>query len=223
VERFAALDPIAASGEGITGHDHEMTDWSPLGIAERADHDRATLRELDAIDLEDDADRVAAEVLRERLKLALVEHEAGERLRDLRVLGSPVQSVRMAFDLMARDSLDDWRVVTERMALVPQGLASIQAAFDEGIAQGVVAARRQAIGCAAQADVWEGGRSRRERHRAALFLALADELRARGSPTPRSCSGPRSSAARHRGLRRARPLPRERIRTARGRHRRRGS
>ena len=33
----------AATGEGITGHDHEMTDYSPDGAAERAEHDRATL------------------------------------------------------------------------------------------------------------------------------------------------------------------------------------
>ena len=31
VERFAALDPLAATGEGIGGHDHEMTDYSPDG------------------------------------------------------------------------------------------------------------------------------------------------------------------------------------------------
>ena len=31
VERFAALDPLAATGEGIAGHDHEMTDYSPDG------------------------------------------------------------------------------------------------------------------------------------------------------------------------------------------------
>ena len=36
VERFAALDPLAATGEGIGGHDHEMTDFSPDGAAERA-------------------------------------------------------------------------------------------------------------------------------------------------------------------------------------------
>ena len=90
VERFAALDPITASGEGIAGHDHEMTDWSPEGCEARADHDRATLRELVTIEPTEHADRVAAEVLRERLELAIEEHEAGERLRDLRVLGSNV-------------------------------------------------------------------------------------------------------------------------------------
>ena len=130
VARFAALDPLAATGEGITGHDHEMTDYSPEGAAERAEHDRATLRALTAIDPASmtDADRVAAEVMRERLELALSEHDAGERLRDLRVLGSPVQTVRMAFDLMARDTEHDWQIVAERLALVPQGLSSIEAA-----------------------------------------------------------------------------------------------
>jgi uncharacterized protein (DUF885 family) len=156
VERFAALDPLAATGEGISGHDHEMTDFSADGAAARADHDRATLRTLDALTVDADADRIAAEVLRERLELSLLEHDAGERLRDVRVLGSPVQTVRMAFDLMARDTDDDWRVIAERLALVPQGLASIEAALVEGVRQGVVAARRQAVACAQQADTWGG-------------------------------------------------------------------
>jgi uncharacterized protein (DUF885 family) len=173
VARFAALDPLAATGEGITGHDHEMTDYSPDGAAERAEHDRATLRALAAIDPASmtDADRVAAEVMRERLELALSEHDAGERLRDLRVLGSPVQTVRMAFDLMARDTEHDWQIVAERLALVPQGLSSIEAALAEGAAQGIVAARRQAVACTQQADTWGGvdGSTR------PFFLTLVDE------------------------------------------------
>jgi uncharacterized protein (DUF885 family) len=176
VERFAALDPLAATGEGIGGHDHEMTDYSPDGAAERAEHDRATLRALTALPIGDDADRVAAEVLRERLELALVEHDAGERLRDLRVLGSPVQSVRMAFDLMARDTADDWATLAERLALVPQGLSSIEAALTEGAAQGIVAARRQAVACTRQADTW-GGKDPQTRP---FFLGLVDEYRASG-------------------------------------------
>jgi uncharacterized protein (DUF885 family) len=159
VERFAALDPLAATGEGITGHDHEMTDYSPDGAAERAEHDRATLRALASLANDPDlidADRVAADVMRERLELGLVEYDAGERLRDLRVLGSPVQTVRMAFDLMPRETADDWQTVAERMALVPQGLSSIEASLAEGAAQGIVAARRQAVACTKQADTWGG-------------------------------------------------------------------
>jgi uncharacterized protein (DUF885 family) len=156
VERFAALDPLAATAEGIGGHEHEMTDYSPDGAEERAEHDRATLRALAALPIDTDADRIAAEVMRERLELSLEEYDAGERLRDLRVLGSPVQSVRMAFDLMARETVDDWIALTERLALVPQGLSSIEAALTEGAAQGIVAARRQAVACTRQADTWGG-------------------------------------------------------------------
>jgi uncharacterized protein (DUF885 family) len=179
VERFAALDPLAATGEGITGHDHEMTDYSPDGAAERAELDRATLRALDAADVRSDPDRIAAEVMRERLQLALTEYEAGERLRDLRVLGSPVQTVRMAFDLMARATMDDWEVVAERMALVPQGLASIEAALAEGAAEGIVAARRQAVACTKQADTWGG----LESDTRPFFHTLVDEYDASGLGT----------------------------------------
>ena len=145
VERFAALDPLTATGEGITGHDHEMTDYSPDGVDERAEHDRATLRALAATTAQTDADRVAAGALRERLELALEEHDAGERLRDLRILGSPVQEVRMVFDLMPRESEEHWQTIAERLALVPQGLAGVVAGFTEGVQQGIVAARRQAV------------------------------------------------------------------------------
>ncbi len=176
VERFAALDPLAATAEGITGHDHEMTDYSPDGAAERAEHDRATLRALVSIDTTNDADRIAAEVMRERLELALAEHDGGERLRDVRVLGSPVQTVRMAFDLMARTTTDDWQVVAERLALVPQGLSSIEAGLTEGAAQGIVAARRQALACTRQADTW-GGQDDGTRP---FFLTLVDEYDASG-------------------------------------------
>jgi uncharacterized protein (DUF885 family) len=180
VERFAALDPLAATGEGIAGHDHEMTDFSPDGAAERAELDRSTLRALDATALATDADRIAAEVMRERLELAVTEHEAGERLRDLRVLGSPVQTVRMAFDLMARETADDWRVIAERMALVPQGLASIEDALAQGVASDVVAARRQAVACTKQADTWGGLDPATQ----PFFHALVDEYDASGVGDP---------------------------------------
>jgi uncharacterized protein (DUF885 family) len=171
VERFAALDPLAATGEGITGHDHEMTDYSADGAGERADHDRATLRALQGTAIVSDADRVAAGALRERLELALEEHDAGERLRDVRILGSPIQEVRMVFDLMPRDTGEQWQTIAERLALVPQGLASIEAALTEGIQRGVVAARRQAVACARQADVWSGTGSSTP----PFFLTLVDD------------------------------------------------
>jgi uncharacterized protein (DUF885 family) len=179
VERFAALDPLTATGEGITGHDHEMTDYSPAGVDERAEHDRAVLRALQVASIVGDADRIAADVLRERLELSLEEHDAGERLRDVRILGSPIQYVRMAFDLMPRDTEEHWQVIAERLALVPQGLASIEAALAEGVQQGIVAARRQAVACAQQADTWAGVDGTRP-----FFLTLVDDYGARDFAAP---------------------------------------
>ena len=70
VERYAALDPVTATGEGIAGHDHELTDYSPAGGAARVALARETLAALDAATEAGDRDRIAAEMMRERLELA---------------------------------------------------------------------------------------------------------------------------------------------------------
>ena len=156
VTRAAALDPIAATAIGVAGHDHELTDYSPDAETERASLDRATLRELDGIDLETDRDRVAADVVRERLELGLALYDADEWLAALRVLGSPLQSIRQCFDLMPKATIDDWTTVVERLAMVPQALASFQATLAAGIERGIVAPRRQVEACTLQADTWGG-------------------------------------------------------------------
>jgi uncharacterized protein (DUF885 family) len=156
VEQVAALDPVAATNAGIPGHDERLTDYSPAGAAARADLARETLRALDAAPEESDADRIAASVMRERLRLALDQHDAGERLRDLRVIGSPVQSIRAVFDLMPTETDDDWETVRARLAAVPDALAGIEEALRVGVERGVVAARRQALACAEQCDRWGG-------------------------------------------------------------------
>src|SRR5262245_59334472 len=102
VQQHARLDPVAATMEGIAGHDGEMTDYSPDAAEERAEHDRATLRALAAIrpgtDAAGERDRVAIEMMRDRLEISVALYELGEHLRDLNVLGSPVQGIRQSFD-----------------------------------------------------------------------------------------------------------------------------
>jgi uncharacterized protein (DUF885 family) len=180
VERFAALDPVTATAAGITGHDHEITDYSLDGIAERAEHDRAALRKLSATPAEGDRDRIAAEVMRENLETRLEQHDAGERLRDLRIIDSPVSDVRMCFDLMPRQTETDWEVIASRLALVPQALSGFQDALTEGVRDGVVAAARQAVACVQQADVWGG----LEAGTRPFFLALAAEIERAGVGSP---------------------------------------
>src|SRR5256886_14682764 len=81
VDRSAVLDPILATSRGITGHDAEMTDYSPEAPAARAALDRETLAELSRRPTPTAADRIAAEVMRERGQVAADQHAAGERRR----------------------------------------------------------------------------------------------------------------------------------------------
>src|SRR5689334_13220639 len=153
---YAALDPVAATDAGIAGHDHELTDYSPAAGDERNQLDRRTLAALEHANRTDDRDRIAADVMAERLRLAVELHDAGEELRALRIIGSPMQDIRSCFDLMAYDTEHDWEVAARRLARVPESLTSFETALREGIARGIVAARRQALGCADQAGAWGG-------------------------------------------------------------------
>ncbi|MBM3957092.1 MAG: DUF885 domain-containing protein [Gemmatimonadetes bacterium] len=156
VDRFAELDPVSATAAGIVGHDGEMTDYSPEGAAAQAALARRTLGALEAAPVEEDRGRVAAEVAREELALSLELYEAGHYLKALNVLHSPVQAVRMAFDLMGRETEEEWRNVAARLTRVPRGLESYRESLEEGVRRGVVGARRQALGAAGQAEAWAG-------------------------------------------------------------------
>ncbi|MGO9877281.1 MAG: DUF885 domain-containing protein, partial [Acidimicrobiia bacterium] len=153
---YAALDPISATDAGIAGHDHELTDYSPDASSGRDRLARDTLAALGRASRADDRERIAADVMTERLQLAVALHDAGEELRAVRIIGSPVQDIRSCFDLMAYDSERDWEIAAQRLARVSDSIASLEAALREGMARGVVAARRQAIGCAHQASTWGG-------------------------------------------------------------------
>jgi uncharacterized protein (DUF885 family) len=133
-----------------------MTDFSPDGQAARTALDRATLQELSGLGPAAGRDRIASEGMRERLQVAIDQADAGERLRDLRIIGSPFQGIRQVFDLMAGATEADWQVIATRMERVPQALASFEAALREGQSRKIVAARRQALVCADQGATWSG-------------------------------------------------------------------
>jgi uncharacterized protein (DUF885 family) len=173
------LDPVLATSRGVTGHDAEMTDYSPQGQAGRAALDRALLAELSQLGPVNARDRIAVEVIRERLEVAVEQHDAGERLRDLRTIGSPFQGIRQCFDLMATTTEDDWEIVATRMERVPSALTSFEAGLREGLSRRVVAARRQALVCADQGARWSGRKGG-----SAFFQTLVAKYEGLGTPKP---------------------------------------
>jgi len=156
VDQYAALDPCGATYLGVAGHDHEMTDFSPDATAARVQLARDTIAELERAPKDDDNDRLAAAVQRDRLQRDVDFFDAQEDLRPLRIIGSPVQEVRQCFDLMSYETENDWATVVTRMQRVPDALTSIEETLREGVARGVVSARRQALACAQQAEAWGG-------------------------------------------------------------------
>lgn len=154
ITQMSALDPITATAWGVTGHDHRLTDFSPAGLAARADLQRATVRHLADLRPSDDHERIAIEVMAERLGAALLMYDRDELARPLRILFSPFGSIRLTFDLMRFDTAEDWGVVRARLAAVPAALAGLRQLLQDGIDRGVVGARRQALACAQQGDTW---------------------------------------------------------------------
>ncbi len=156
IEELAALDPGMATALGIAGHDHEMTDFSPAGHAARASVTRKTLADLNATDSSADADRLAAGVLRESLELGVIEIDAGEQLRSIRVIAGDIDEARAIFDLMPTATADDWSVIAERMTNVPEAFAGMRESWRLGMQRGIVAQSRQVAAVADQLSTWSG-------------------------------------------------------------------
>jgi uncharacterized protein (DUF885 family) len=153
VDRRAALDPIAATGLGVPGHDAEMPDLSPDGHAARAELDRATLRDLAEAERTRDpdaTDAITGAAMRERLGLRIERYEAGEVSRELNVIDSPAQGLRDVFDLMPMHTEAQWVTVATRLRALPDAMTGYLASLRESARAGHVAARRQVEQVAAQ-------------------------------------------------------------------------
>jgi len=156
IDQIAAMQPIVATYFGVPGHETEMPDNSPDGDAAQAELDRSTLAELKVAESENDRDRIARDVMTEEIEIGLEAYEAGEQYRGMNILHSPFQSARQIFDLMARDTKEDWHNIAARMARVPDALSSYKETLEEGVGRGQTTTRRQVIGVIEQAKVYSG-------------------------------------------------------------------
>jgi len=154
VDQLAALDPIAATSMGVSGHDAEMSDYSPSGQEAVTALFRSTLERLQHAPVTNARDRTAAEAMRDSLSLRIERFDAGEHLDAM--YRSPVVGIRGSFDLMPRQSEEDWSNIAQRLALVPRGVASARETLDEGLRQGRVAAQRQVVEFAKKLEAWSG-------------------------------------------------------------------
>ena len=163
VDAVCDLDPIVATSLGTRPGDDRLPDPSPAGLEAEAQLARDTLAELDRVLADDPAldddpvERRCARLLRERLGAELAAHEAGEGLRSLSNLTSPVHSIRQVFLLMPTSSEEDWAVVARRMARVPEAYRGFRASLEEGARRGLPVAPRQVSTVVEQLGEWLAG------------------------------------------------------------------
>ncbi|MGY1811657.1 DUF885 domain-containing protein [Blastococcus sp. SYSU D00820] len=157
VEALCDLDPLVATSLGTRPGDDRLPDPGPDGLEAQADLARATLAALDRADLADPVDRRCARLLRERLGAELAAHEAGEGLRALSNLFSPLHAIRQVFLQMPADGATDWSVIARRMARVPAAYRGFLASLEEGARRGLFVAPRQVATVVGQLDAWLAG------------------------------------------------------------------
>ncbi|MFE6733596.1 DUF885 domain-containing protein [Microbacterium sp. NPDC057650] len=150
VDELVDLSPVLATYIGRNEANGLLDDLSPEGHEKSVEATRRTLAALQKLEPTDHIDEVTKADLSSQLQLDLELHDAQWHLRDLNVIASAAQDFRQAFDLMPTATTDDWSVVAERLAAIPQALRGYTATLREGIAHGVVPARRQVAEVATQ-------------------------------------------------------------------------
>nr|WSW57876.1 DUF885 domain-containing protein [Streptomyces sp. NBC_00998] len=157
VDALVALDPITGTYLGTSAGAGRLPDYSPDGTLAEAELARETLVRLAAhTDGGADVERRCARLLRERLDAELAQYDAGEHLRAVNNISSPLHRVRKVFAVMPARTPEDWAAIAERLRAVPGCLSGYRASLAEGARRGTTAAPRQVRANVAQLEEWLG-------------------------------------------------------------------
>ncbi|MFB7630917.1 DUF885 domain-containing protein [Streptomyces sp. NPDC056149] len=137
VDALVELDPITGTFLGIPESFGKLPDFSPAGQEAVARLARTTLDELAAAEARPGADsaaeKVCARLLRERLSAELAVHDAGEGLRTVSNISSPLHHVREALNLTPTETEADWAAIARLLRAVPDALTGYRAALQAGL------------------------------------------------------------------------------------------
>ncbi len=158
VETLAQMDPITATYLGVPGFDHLMTDYSPESADAMAQAEREVLGGILAEEPNGVRERRCRDTVEDEISASLERYEAGLHYSGMNILHSPVQSLRQIFDMMPRQSIEDWENIASRMEGISEALSNYGKTLDEGIRKGLTSSQRQTRGCIEQVETWIGNR-----------------------------------------------------------------
>ncbi|MFD7104621.1 DUF885 domain-containing protein [Streptomyces celluloflavus] len=160
VDALVGLDPITGTYLGIAESSGRLPDFSPTGQEAVAQLARTTLEKLTEAEARPGADSAAerrcGRLLRERLTAELAVHEAGEHLRTVSNISSPLHHIREVFTVTPADTDEDWAAIARRLRAVPAALEGYRAALETGRERGLLGGPRQVATVLDQLDEWIG-------------------------------------------------------------------
>ncbi len=190
VEDYAKLDPIWATFVGVAGYETEMTDYSYEASTKRAELQRRTHERINEAVIETDRDRIARDVMMERLQRNLDRFDTGELFRDMAIMWTPAQDIREVIDTMQKDSNEQWKAAVERVERVPAAVESYISLLRIGAKRGLVPSRRIVHAVALQARTWSGIEPQSKRY----FAGLVDDYESRPGFDRKIADGLRKAA-----------------------------
>jgi uncharacterized protein (DUF885 family) len=129
------------------------TDYSPEAVAERADLYRRTKEALQpGLDHPDPVQVFGARVLSGWLSERIDEFESSKWRRDMNHIASPFQSIRDVFDVMRKESPEDWDAIAARLEGYGGMLNGYRRCLEAGLATNDTVAVRQAESVLEQAE-----------------------------------------------------------------------
>ncbi|WP_336924194.1 DUF885 domain-containing protein [Aquipuribacter sp. SD81] len=157
VADLSVLDPGLATQLGTDPLADGLADLSPEGADARHALVARTLDRLSALTGQGTADPLEARcaaLLRDRLEVAAAEHRAGEHLREVGVLFSPVQRVRSTLLAMPTGSEEAVEAAVRRTARVRDAYGAYARSLEAGLAAGLPAGPAQVRDVVDQLTSW---------------------------------------------------------------------
>ena len=142
-EKVLDLNPVHATELGRKGVETLYPDYSPAGEKAYARLAKKTLKKVDNVLPIDDVDLVTLDALQERLSLYRKQYKAGFGGWQMNNIASVPQEVRSVFDLMKRNTQQDWEHIIGRMHRVTDALEGYIQTLEAAREEGKVAPRRQ--------------------------------------------------------------------------------
>jgi len=118
------LSPIGLTFLGKDDLDDQLDDFSFQASVKKLEHIRSGLERLSKLEPIDEIDRIARDVMQERLSTQLLLAEAYEPQNRWAVLFSPGTSIRQVFEVMKYETPEQIANITARMNAVDGALRS---------------------------------------------------------------------------------------------------